>query len=140
MVIVKKAYKLTQFKNHISDTQTVIMSDGDFDDIIDELGGFGKYQKRLLYILLSKYKQFSLNKSTLPLAIVENEIRNKVMTGNPSSNILGPLFLIMPFPMLHQMFVLHSPEHSCNHPPIMEAENMGINQTIWQVWKIIKNI
>ena len=57
MVIVKKAYKLTQFKDHISDTQTVIMSDGDFDDIIDELGGFGKYQKRLLYILLSKYKQ-----------------------------------------------------------------------------------
>ena len=77
VVIVKKAYKLTQFKNHISDTETVIMSDGDFDDIIDELGGFGKYQKRLLYILLSKYKQFSLNKSTLPLAIVENEIRNK---------------------------------------------------------------
>ena len=57
VVIVKKAYKLTQFKNHISDTETVIMSDGDFDDIIDELGGFGKYQKRLLYILLSKYKQ-----------------------------------------------------------------------------------
>ena len=77
VVIVKKAYKLTQFKNHISDTETVIMSDGDFDDIIDELGGFGKYQKRLLYILLSKYKQFSLNKSTLPLAIVENEIRSK---------------------------------------------------------------
>ena len=36
------------------------MSDGDFDDIIDELGGFGKYQKRLLYILLSKYKLKSL--------------------------------------------------------------------------------
>ena len=83
---------------------------------------------------------FTTEKSTLPLAIVENEIRNKVRNGNPSYDALGPLFLIMPFPMLHQMFVLHSPEHSCNHPPIMEAENMGINQTIWQVWKIIKNI
>ena len=30
------------------------MSDGDFDDIVEELGGFGKYQKRLLYLLLSK--------------------------------------------------------------------------------------
>ena len=29
-------------------------SDGDFDDFVDELGGFGKYQKRLLYLLLCK--------------------------------------------------------------------------------------
>ena len=76
---------------------------------------------------------FTTEKSKLPLAIVKNEIRNKVMKRIPSDDVLGPLFLIMPFPMLHQMFVLHSPEHSCNHPPIMEAENMGINQTIWQV-------
>ena len=82
MVIVKKAYKLTQFKKHISDTETVIMSDGDFDDIIDELGGFGKYQKRLLYILLSKYYY-----STLPLAIVENEIRNNHMMKNFRSSV-----------------------------------------------------
>ena len=42
-------------------------SDADFDDLVDKLGGFGKYQKRLLYLLL------------------------------------GPLFFIMPFPLLHQV-------------------------------------
>ena len=42
-------------------------SEEDFDDIIEMLGGFGKYQKRLLYLLL------------------------------------GPLFFIMPFPLLHQV-------------------------------------
>merc|ERR1712214_38236 len=49
----------------------------DFDDMLDELGGLGKYQKRLLYLLL------------------------------------GPLFLIMPFPLLHQVLVLHAPDHDC---------------------------
>ena len=73
------------------------MSDGDFDDVIDELGGFGKYQKRLLYILLC------------------------------------PLFLIMPFPLLHQMFVLHVPAHTCVHPEQITAEALGINETVWQV-------
>ena len=42
-------------------------SEEDFDDIIEMLGGFGKYQKRLLFLLL------------------------------------GPLFFIMPFPLLHQV-------------------------------------
>ena len=42
-------------------------SDADFDDLIERLGGFGKYQKRVLYL------------------------------------ILGPLFFIMPFPLLHQV-------------------------------------
>ena len=41
--------------------------DADFDDLIERLGGFGKYQKRLLYLLL------------------------------------GPLFFIMPFPLMHQV-------------------------------------
>ena len=41
----------------------------DFDDVLEELGGLGKYQKRLLYLLL------------------------------------GPLFLIMPFPLLHQVML-----------------------------------
>ena len=72
------------------------MSDGDFDDVVDELGGFGKYQKRLLYILLC------------------------------------PLFLIMPFPLLHQMFVLHVPAHTCVHPEEITAESLGINETVWQ--------
>ena len=73
------------------------MSDGDFDDVVDELGGFGKYQKRLLYILLC------------------------------------PLFLIMPFPLLHQMFVLHVPAHTCVHPKEITAKALGINETVWQV-------
>jgi len=72
------------------------MSDGDFDDIVEELGGFGKYQKRLLYLLLS------------------------------------PLFLIMPFPMLHQMFVLHTPNFDCIHPEDASHESLGINFTQWQ--------
>ena len=77
------------------------MSDGDFDDVIDELGGFGKYQKRLLYILLC------------------------------------PLFLIMPFPLLHQMFVLHVPAHECVHPQEITAETLGINATVWAVRKFL---
>ena len=46
------------------------MSDGDFDDIIDELGGFGKYQKRLLYVLLSKYIQTKLTFKLPKIAIM----------------------------------------------------------------------
>ena len=38
------------------------MSEGDFDDFVDELGGFGRYQKRLLYLLLCKYKTNNNNK------------------------------------------------------------------------------
>ena len=41
----------------------------DFDDVLDDLGGLGKYQKRLLFFLL------------------------------------GPLFFIMPFPLLHQVLL-----------------------------------
>jgi len=71
-------------------------SDGDFDDIVEELGGFGKYQKRLLYALLS------------------------------------PLFLIMPFPMLHQMFYLHSPAFECIHPEEISPATLGINNQTWK--------
>jgi hypothetical protein len=39
----------------------------DFDDVLEDLGGLGRYQKKLLYLLL------------------------------------GPLFFIMPFPLLHQV-------------------------------------
>merc|ERR1712127_1113456 len=53
----------------------------DFDDILDDLGGLGKYQKRLLFFLL------------------------------------GPLFFIMPFPLLHQVLVLHAPKHDCVPSP-----------------------
>jgi len=71
--------------------------EGDFDDIIDDLGGLGKYQIRLLVLLL------------------------------------GPLFFIMPFPLLHQVFVLHSPLHTCIHPDRLTPETVGIdNITIWQ--------
>jgi len=71
--------------------------EGDFDDIIDDLGGLGKYQKRLLFFLL------------------------------------GPLFFIMPFPLLHQVFVLHSPLHECVHPDRISPETVGIeNITAWQ--------
>lgn len=70
--------------------------DGDFDDIIDDLGGLGKYQKRLLYFLL------------------------------------GPLFFIMPFPLLHQVFVLHTPLFDCLHPEHISHETVGINKTVWQ--------
>jgi len=70
--------------------------EGDFDDIIDDLGGLGKYQKRLLYFLL------------------------------------GPLFFIMPFPLLHQVFVLHTPAFDCVHPEEIRPETLGMNKTIWQ--------
>merc|ERR1712001_291451 len=73
----------------------------DFDDMLDELGGLGKYQKRLLYLLL------------------------------------GPLFLIMPFPLLHQVLVLHAPKHECvpldaAGAPRWTAEDMNMNKTDWQ--------
>jgi len=63
---------------------------------VDELGGFGKYQKRLLYMLLC------------------------------------PLFLIMPFPMLHQVFVLHAPSYECVHPENITADSLNMNLTEWQ--------
>jgi len=73
----------------------------DFDDMLDELGGLGKYQKRLLYLLL------------------------------------GPLFLIMPFPLLHQVLVLHAPKHECIPlddfgAPRWTAEEMNMTKTAWQ--------
>ena len=40
-------------------------SDGAFDDIVDELGGFGKYQKRLLYTLLCKCYRVPFTKGSL---------------------------------------------------------------------------
>merc|ERR1719195_903064 len=37
----------------------------------------------------------------------------------------------MPFPLLHQMFVLHVPAHECVHPQEITAETLGINATVW---------
>ena len=45
----------------------------------------------------------------------------------------GPLFLIMPFPLLHQMFVLHSPDYECVPPEQISAQTLGINITQWKV-------
>ena len=45
----------------------------------------------------------------------------------------GPLFLIMPFPLLHQMFVLHSPDYECVPPEEISAQTLGINTTQWKV-------
>jgi len=70
--------------------------EGDFDDIIDDLGGLGKYQKRLLYLLL------------------------------------GPLFFIMPFPLLHQVFVLHTPNFECVPPEHLNHDALGMNKSVWQ--------
>lgn len=73
------------------------MSDAeDFDDVIEMLGGFGKYQKRLLYLLL------------------------------------GPLFFIMPFPLMHQVLVLSSPPHECIPPAHLNASTLGISKGAWQ--------
>lgn len=69
----------------------------DFDDVLEDLGGLGRYQKRLLYLLL------------------------------------GPLFFIMPFPLLHQVLVLHAPAHECVPPPELPGpESVGMNLTEWQ--------
>jgi len=69
----------------------------DFDDILEELGGMGRYQKKILYLLL------------------------------------GPLFFILPFPLLHQVLVLHAPKHECLLPPAVPTpSDLGINQTVWQ--------
>jgi len=32
-----------------------------FDDVVDDLGGLGKYQKRLLYFLLCQYHNMQTN-------------------------------------------------------------------------------
>ena len=45
----------------------------------------------------------------------------------------GPLFLIMPFPMLHQVFVLHAPSYECVHPAEISADTLQLNETVWQV-------
>jgi len=71
-------------------------SESDFDDMIELLGGFGKYQKRLLYALL------------------------------------GPLCLIMPFPLLHQVFVLHSPPYTCMIPASLNNTSLGLSFNTWQ--------
>jgi len=68
----------------------------DFDDVLEELGGLGKYQKRPLYLLL------------------------------------GPLFLIMPFPLLHQVMVLHVPKHDCQPVDQPSYQDMDMNMTDWQ--------
>jgi len=71
-------------------------SDSSFDDTIEQLGGFGRYHKRLLYLLL------------------------------------GPLFFIMPFPLLHQVFVLHVPDHSCVPPEHLSNDSLMVDYDLWQ--------
>ena len=39
----------------------------------------------------------------------------------------------MPFPMLHQVFVLHAPSYECVHPENFSARNFGMNDSAWQV-------
>ena len=68
----------------------------DFDDILEDLGGLGKYQKRLLYLLL------------------------------------GPVFFIMPFAFITQIFVVHSPDHWCKTQNT--SESMGIDLETWKVF------
>ena len=87
--------------------------EGDFDDIIDDLGGLGKYQKRLLYLLLGRYDCFF---SCMSL-----------------DNSIGPLFFIMPFPLLHQVFVLHTPNFECVPPEHLNHDALGMNKSVWQV-------
>ena len=88
--------------------------EGDFDDIIDDLGGLGKYQIRLLVLLLG--------------------INNIITYSCTMYCLLGPLFFIMPFPLLHQVFVLHSPLHNCTHPDRLSPQTVGIdNITVWNV-------
>ena len=44
----------------------------------------------------------------------------------------GPLFLIMPMPMMHQVFVLHVPHHQCSPPVNSSAQSLGMNETAWK--------
>ncbi len=52
----------------------------EFEDVINEVGGHGRFQRRLLY------------------------------------GVLGPLFFLLPFPCLTDIFALHVPQHWCRHP------------------------
>ena len=40
----------------------------------------------------------------------------------------------MPFPLLHQVFVLHAPTHSCLHPAslLAEQQTLDINRSSWE--------
>ena len=44
----------------------------------------------------------------------------------------GPLFLIMPMPMMHQVFVLHVPQHQCSPPANISAGTLDMNETAWR--------
>ena len=44
----------------------------------------------------------------------------------------GPLFLIMPMPMMHQVFVLHVPHHQCSPPANSSAGMLEMNETAWK--------
>lgn len=68
----------------------------DFDLILDDLGGLGKYQKRLLY------------------------------------GVLGPVFFIMPFAFLTQIFVVHSPTHWCKTQDEIHHSSLGIDLDKWK--------
>ena len=70
-----------------------------FDDLLDDLGGMGRFQKRLLYFLL------------------------------------GPVFFIMPFPFLVQLFVVHSPDHWCRPQASIKHDALGLNLQDWKVGK-----
>ena len=52
----------------------------EFEDLIGEIDGQGRFQKRLLYVVLS------------------------------------PLFFFLPLSWLNELFLLHVPDHWCNHP------------------------
>ena len=38
----------------------------------------------------------------------------------------------MPLPMMHQVFVLHVPQHQCDPPANSSAGTLGLNETAWR--------
>ena len=46
--------------------------------------------------------------------------------------LLGPVFFLMPFAFLNQIFVLSIPDHWCTPPEQFSPEALGINLTQWK--------
>lgn len=46
--------------------------------------------------------------------------------------LLVPVFFLMPFQFLHQLFVLSIPAHYCTPPEGLEPETLGMNLTTWK--------
>jgi len=46
--------------------------------------------------------------------------------------LLVPVFFLMPFQFLHQIFVLSVPPHYCTPPEGLEPETLAMNLTTWQ--------